>query len=297
MNPNYRKHTLIIITLILSSFLMIGFCYGGDTNTVSDDEPLIIDDYEGITFAEEDGHLNTSFSDGSKGYCIEYLEQEATTGDKFYKVNTTYAKNNETKEDVSRYLKTYFIDHYDETQKDAIVTQHTIWHFTNNFNGWRINYTLVDNIKDNVKDYGDKGVKRWNETHEMVYEFNVLLPYFEHHQNYFTYKIGFRPYVESEDNLSSNDSVSNQTKPQFYHNESLNGTSQLNHTCEDEVTYGNLTVNNENMAKDSSHIHKYGFEKKLIIQMKDTGNKTLLLYVSLIVLSILLIVKTIYAKQ
>ena len=195
---------LLIITLLF--FCIIGYVSGGENTTIYDDAPMILNDEPSKTIvALEDGHLNTSFSNNYNGYCVEYTEQEAKKDDKFYVKNTTHIRNNKTNDDVSQYLKRYFIDYYNETQKDKITTQHTIWHFTDNFNGWRLNYTLINNIKNSNNNYDDNGTVKWNTTHNMKYSFIALISPYEHHQNYFAYKIIFeeKPKIENNNNTEN----------------------------------------------------------------------------------------------
>lgn len=225
---------------------------GGEINTNHDSDIVIINDYENITYAEEDGHLNTTFSDGSKGYCLEYGEQEAKKNDKFYVKNTSFAKNSKTGEDISRYLKTYFIDYYNETQKDKIVTQHTIWHFTDNFDGWRLNYTLINLIKQNPSNYDDVGVKKWNDTHEMTYKFNVLLPMWTHHQNYWTYDIQFREITNNTINNTIN--ITDNTTTAIVNNTSI-------------ITSKNTTNNTPQLKQTRLQNYKTGNEVQLLIFM------------------------------
>ena len=61
---------LLIITLLF--FCIIGYAYGGENTTTYDDAPIILNDEPNKTVtALEDGHLNTSFSNNHKGYCVE----------------------------------------------------------------------------------------------------------------------------------------------------------------------------------------------------------------------------------
>lgn len=261
-------HKLKSLTTIFFLFLIIGTVSGGEININHDSDIVIINDYENITYAEEDGHLNTTFSDGSKGYCLEYREQEAKKNDKFYVKNTSFAKNSETGEDISRYLKTYFIDYYNETQKDKIVTQHTIWHFTDNFDGWRLNYTLINQIKKNPSNYDDVGVKKWNSTHEMIYKFNVLLPMWTHHQNYWAYDIQFREIT----------------------NNTINNTINIT----DNTT--SVIVNNTSIITSKNTTNNISQLKQTRLQNYKTGNEVQLLIFMTIVIA-LIIINTDYDKK
>ena len=143
----------------------------------------------------ESGCINISFEDGYRGYCINYGKHEAEIGDSFSPENTSYATNRNTGEDVGNCLKTFFVEYYDHAMKDEIVTQHTIWHFTDDFNGWRLDYDLIDNIRSasSTKEIPDFGaVKKINNTTEAVFDFKVLKSGETDNQNFFIYKIIYR---------------------------------------------------------------------------------------------------------
>lgn len=251
------KKLLIIILL----FFCIGYAYGGENITTYEDSPIIYDDFENTTIALDDGHLDTRFSNGYKGYCIEYAEQEAKTGDKFYITSSEKTINNKTKKDVSQYLKRYFVDYYDETQKDKIVTQHMIWHFTDDFDGWRLNYTIINNIKNSNNNYDDDGIVRWNSTHDMRYSFRTLLSPYEHHQNYFIYKIIFTPII-------------NETITPLKNNTNTTLNPQQNNTTEQSLKKNNTTILNKREKLKNTPIIRLNTIK--------TGIKTRILILAII---------------
>lgn len=206
------KISYIVCVLVLF-FVCFGCVSAGENDTgvsyvVNDSVVALSDD---SVVALEDGHFNTSFSDGSNGYCLEYGEQEASKGDVFYKVSTDYAVNNYDDSKVGNYLKLYFTDYTSHALSDKVVCQHMIWHFTDDFNGWRVNYTIVDEIKKSDKIIPDYYVQKLNSTHERVWFFNVLLSLYEHHQDYFSYRFWDR--LISECNVSDNNTVNNTTVP------------------------------------------------------------------------------------
>lgn len=262
------KKLLIILLLF---FCIIGYAYGGENTTNYDDAPRIInEDHTKTVTALEDGHLNTSFSNNHKGYCVEYTEQEAHKGDQFISAHTSHIRNNRTGEDVSQYLKRYFIDHYNETQKDPIITQHTIWHFTDDFEGWRLNKTLIKEIRESTHKYNDTGTRQWNSTHLMKYSFQALLSPYEHHQNYFTYLITFEPVP--------NETVQNTTPPiiDVENNKSNNTSSIIIKNC----TYS---------EEEPKHLNTI---KHITLQTEKTGTPT-----GLIILAIISIPILTYRKQ
>ena len=255
-----------LLILLLLFFCIIGYVSGGENTTTYDDAPIILNDEPNKTVtALEDGHLNTSFSNNHKGYCVEYTEQEAHKGDQFISAHTSHIRNNHTGEDVSQYLKRYFIDHYNETQKDPIITQHTIWHFTDDFEGWRINKTLIKEIRESTHKYNDTGTRQWNSTHLMKYSFQALLSPYEHHQNYFTYLITFEPIP--------NETVQN-TTPNVEDNNNSSVIIQAHSQSLDEVS-------SHGKPKHLNII------KHLTVQTKKTGTPTGLIILAIISIPIL----------
>ena len=240
---NYCK----IITLALLLFLVMGCVTGGGGETNTSYTQYDVATYQDIIYAEEDGHFDIQFSDDYKGYCLEYGEEEATKGDMFYMEQTNYTLNSDG-EDVSNELKTYFVEYYNETQKDKVVTQHTIWHFTDGFDGWRVNKTLVNDIKSLAEKnkINDDGKKQWNSTHEMIYSFRSLVSPIEEHQNFFAYKIIFQLINVTEENNTITDNTT-----------SINNTTNI---------LDNITNNNTNLTEkvnDTVSIDNYRIDEIL----------------------------------
>lgn len=191
MNLSVMRKLFII--LLIALILGIGVVSAGDnvSHTYVPNNMSVSDDDVVIVYADSDGHFNIPFSDGSKGYCLEYMEEEAVKGDAFFLTDTSFAVNG-TGDDVSNLLKVYFIE-YDGYKDDPVVAQHMIWHFTDNFDGWRINKTLVNNIKETsqYKTMLDTDVIKYNSTHNLGYRFNSAVSPYEHHQNFWLYNIWF----------------------------------------------------------------------------------------------------------
>lgn len=185
-----------------------------------------------VVEATESGNFNITFSNDYNGYCLEYGEHDATTGDKFIVANSTDYEINKS---VSNCLKTFFVDFYDEAMKDKIVTQHTIWHFTDGFDGWRLNYTMIQQIKDisAVKNISDMGKVKYNATHDMHYSFLTLVSPYEHHQNFFAYKIWFK---EIDDCCCINNTTNN-----YFYN--ITNVTNIIHNITN-IYYNYTTINN-----------------------------------------------------
>ena len=224
--------------------------------------------------ASQTGHFNITFDNGYNGYCIDYGDNEAKEGDTFSVENTSYAVNKKSGEDVGNYLKVYFVEYYNEAMKDKIVTQHTIWHFTDDFNGWRLNYTLIDEIKNSSLIIPDHGaVKKINDTTEAIFDFNVFKTSTSGNQNFFGYKITYRDIL--------NNSTINNT------NQSTNETTEnKTHDIKEKKTDNPITKV-QNSIKENSN------SKKLSKHI--TGNGGLIGILALLLLILLITIK--YKKR
>lgn len=143
-----QKYVLILIILAMAFLISINSVFAGNNTTGSDNTPreFLPASSEEVS-ATEDGHFNITFDNGYNGYCLEYGEKDADAGDRFLVVNTSYAINNKDSSNVGNYLKTFFVDFYDVAMEDKVKTQHIIWHFTDDFNGWRVDPELIESIK------------------------------------------------------------------------------------------------------------------------------------------------------
>ncbi len=222
---------LIITILIIILAVASGLNFASAQNET---ELLKANDRNGEEVkASETGEFNISFDDGYNGYCIDYKMNHAEKGDTFTVDDTAHALNKETGESVGNYLKVFFVDYYEDAMRNKIVTQHTIWHFTDNFNGWRLDYDLIENIKSTAltKTIPDHGAYRQiNATTAMVFDFEVLKSGESGNQNFFAYKITYR-------NL--NELLENGTKiPALGINMAKPPVSLQNST----ISYGNTTT-------------------------------------------------------
>ena len=246
------KVKLLLIFAILA--ITISPVMAGNNTTDVDNPTQYISD-EPMTEALESGDSNISFSDGYKGYCIEWGEHSAEKGDKFYIYD----------EDVDNNIKTFFVYFYEESQRDVIATQHMIWKFTDDKQFSRFNQTLYEKIieKSATVKVPNDGVLKINDTTEMVYSFRNFISNINEYQNYFAYKIYFRN-ITLQNNLTQN-STGNGSE-----STSQNTTNQTN-------IKENLTQNHTNASFKKTRFTK-------VSGSHDTGNPLVLLLLSLAVL-------------
>ena len=248
--------------------------------------------------AREDGHVNITFDNGYNGYCINYGEHEAKTGQEYSVQDTTYATNKNSGESVGNYLKVYFVDYYDDAMRNDIVTQHTIWHFTDDFNGWRIDPILIENIKStaSTKTIPDNGaVRQINNTTEAVFDFQVLSSDKSDHQNFFAYKITYRDIVReiignatsSNSTASENQNITNATENTTSTDKHENNASSIENTTskEEQKNIAEPAEGSGKTAADNAQkVAKENNTKSISLSKQVTGKRTIGVILLLIVL-------------
>ena len=248
--------------------------------------------------AREDGHVNITFDNGYNGYCINYGEHEAKTGQEYSVQDTTYATNKNSGESVGNYLKVYFVDYYDDAMRNDIVTQHTIWHFTDDFNGWRIDPILIENIKStaSTKTIPDNGaVRQINNTTEAVFDFQVLSSDKSDHQNFFAYKITYRDIVReiignatsSNSTASEDQNITNATENTTSTDKHENNASSIENTTSKEEQKNIAEPaegSGKTAAENTQKVSKENNTKSISLSKQVTGKRTLGIILLLIAL-------------
>ncbi|WP_405297444.1 hypothetical protein [Methanobrevibacter sp.] len=285
----------------LITILMIIFAIMTCMNFVSAENETDIlrsSESEEEVLAREDGHVNITFDNGYNGYCINYGEHEAKTGQEYSVQDTTYATNKNSGESVGNYLKVYFVDYYDDAMRNDIVTQHTIWHFTDDFNGWRIDPILIENIKStaSTKTIPDNGaVRQINNTTEAVFDFQVLSSDKSDHQNFFAYKITYRDIVReiignatsSNSTASENQNITNATENTTSTDKHENNASSIENTTskEEQKNIAEPAEGSGKTAADNAQkVSKENNTKSISLSKQVTGKRTLGIILLLIAL-------------
>ena len=140
--------------------------------------------------------------------------------------------------------------------EDKIKTQHIIWHFTDEFTGWRVDPELMEMIRKSasekvIPDHG--AVKKINNTTEAVFDFEVLTSFNPANQNYFAYKITYRDIIELIENET------NQTYPPL---SGQNSTTDNNETKDENTNstqkdHETVTLNNKTRSEINPLIKNY----------------------------------------
>lgn len=248
------KGKMIIFIILLT--LLIGTAYAGNNTTEAEYDPHAIEYSDNISYALESGDSNISFSNGYYGYCAEYREKSAEKDDKFYVVDTSHIKNNNTGQDVSNYIKVFFTYYYENTQSNnlthrdepvdqVVYNQHIIWYFTNSFTSPVTDNSmeLLNNIISTAHkvQVPDNGTLRINNTTEMYYSFIGLISLFERHQNYFGYNITFKN-ITNHTNTTTNNITENDTP---YENNTITNNTITDTPKHDEQAIKNSIVSLE----------------------------------------------------
>ena len=277
-----KKILIFIIFLVSASTLNFAFAQNESDIALASSEIESKNKIDNTVKARQEGNFNISFDDGYNGYCINYGKNHALIGDSFTVTDTSHATNNKTGESIGNYLKVFFIDYYEEAMRNEIVTQHTIWHFSDDFNGWRLDYGLIENIKTtaltkNIPDHG--ATLKINDTTEAVFDFEVLKSGNSNNQHFFGYKITYRDIMNeiinnSETNSTNKSSAEfNKTEKNPERNESANNMSnnkkvKENNYLKTSSNY-NITKKNNDDSLNNSKInlenHKTGNAVSIVL--------------------------------
>lgn len=227
---------------------------------------------EEVVRANEDGHINISFDDGYSGYCINYGDHEASEGHNFTVQDTTEAINHNSQQSVGNELKTFFVEYYDIAMEDIIKTQHIVWHFSDDFNGWRVDPNLMEEIRNaaSQKEIPDHGaVRQINNITEAVFDFEVLQSHNPGHQNFFAYKITYRDILKIIENETPTNNSADNTMP---NEKTDNSTDPENETMTNSTSSNGSTIEGDNKTPNSVSINKdMKKEEKNVIENDDKG--------------------------
>lgn len=207
------REKIFIISMFFIFMLMVNSIAAGNNTTVVDNPTAAYIVSNETVVALEDGDSNIQFSDGYKGYCIEWGEHSAEENETFYVADSSNAINKITNEDVSNNLKVMFLFFYNKTQENPVVTQHMIWKFTDNKQFSKFDKQWYNDIVELSNKYKipDSGTIKINDTHEIVFDFKVFVAKYLEYQNYFAYKFDVRQIGMNESNQIINSTINNLT--------------------------------------------------------------------------------------
>ena len=168
--------------------------------------------------AQGDDYLNVPFSNGYRGFCVDYGKEQAYIGDTFTMVPASNTRSNgDAPADVSNYLKVMLVEcfhtmfeklddgHYAITENTRQIAQRTAWHFTDGYtDNWDQISATVETVKNAVNAglvIPDNGyVKKVDDTTEITFDFALMETMKEGQQSFFCYKILERKFDPPTDN-------------------------------------------------------------------------------------------------
>lgn len=207
------KQKIFIIIIFFTFMLMVNSIAAGNNTVVVDNPTTAYIVSNETVVALENGDSNITFSDGYKGYCIEWGEHSAEENETFYIVDSSNAINKMTNEDVSNNLKIMFLFFYNKTQENPIVTQHMIWKFTDNKQFSKFDKQWYSDIIELSNKYKipDSGTIKINNTHKVIFDFKVFVAKYLEYQNYFAYRFIVHQIDMNESNQIINSTMNNLT--------------------------------------------------------------------------------------
>ena len=218
------------------------------------------------------GIRNISLSDGYNGYCIDMALHGSEPGQSFDVVDTSVIKSHIYDEPVGEYLKILFYNYYDEVKDDKDKTSELIWTFTDRYYKDSTNELILKVLSDyegglRVPDHG--AVKKLDDDHEMVFDFETLISGEESIQNYFGYKVSTR---EIEDSSSTNDSSEDNETDDSSDNETDDDSDNETTTAGDESS---------SSSADSGNAKELSLKKNMAVSGITAGNPLFALLLAL----------------
>lgn len=135
-----RRKSLAALLLVFMAFAF--------SSAFAENLPQIGD----TTISLKDGYVRHPFDNGYTGFCISYMTPDAVKDDIYEVVSPDGILNtaNRNVADFIDCLKVYATQYSDNflSEDNNLVVQHTAWHFSNDFTGWRVDPEFVEEIKE-----------------------------------------------------------------------------------------------------------------------------------------------------
>ena len=166
--------------------------------------------------ALEKEYRNVAFSNGFRGFCVDYGLEEALVGDQFTLQPSSAARNNASGEEISAYLKAVFTEGfhyffvkgndgvYAITQDTWDLPQRACWHFSDGYESyWEDISPIVEAAKTAVEGglvIPDSGyTKMVDETTEVTFEFALMETMKDGQQCFFAYAVSQRTVEQNQE--------------------------------------------------------------------------------------------------
>ena len=139
------------------------------------------------------------FSDGFRGFILDYSKSPASSGDEFKRVSTSKARNSNT-------LKLAIIECYKQNSTDKIGK--IIADFVKTGSS---NTKVGKAVAASHQKVSDHEVVKINNHTEAVFDFEVLKSVSGNESNYFAYKVSFKTIKDGEKNINQTNNLTNMT--------------------------------------------------------------------------------------
>ena len=252
---NKKIVTLIIVILISFCFLSIVVADNAthdndnttdhnstiDKNTTgkdkkTDHDKTDDDSKKNYILAKGKGN-NIKFSDGFRGFILDYSKSSASSGDEFKHVSSSKA-------DISNTLKLVIIECYKQNSTDKIGK--IIADFVKT---GLSNSKVGEVVEDSHKKISDHEVVKIDDDTEAIFDFEVLKSVSGNESDYFAYKVSFKTIHE--------DVITNQTNNQTNVTNTTNTTNTTNITNTTNLTGLTQPIDNETNATFFDYLYDY----------------------------------------
>ena len=187
---------------------------------------------------------NIKFSDGFRGFILDYSKSPASSGDEFKHVSTSKASNSNT-------LKLAIIECYKQNSTDQIGKIMADFVKTGSSNT-----KVGEAVAASHEKVSDHEVVKINKHTEAVFDFEVLKSVSGNESDYFAYKVSFKKISDDEKPINHTNYLTNVTNATNVTN-TTNRTNTTNVTNLTNITNMTLSMDNETNATFLQDLYDY----------------------------------------
>ena len=184
------------------------------------------------------------FSDGFRGFILDYSKSSAISGDEFKHISTSKLSNSNT-------LKLAIIECYKQNSTDNI--EKIISDFVKTGSS---KTQIGEAVSDSHEKVSDHEVVKINNHTEAIFEFEVLKSASDNKTDYFAYKVSFKTIDDSEKNINQSNNLTNLTNTTNMTN-TTNTTNMTNITNITNMTNLTQSIDNETNTTFLTDLYDY----------------------------------------
>lgn len=208
-----------------------------DTNNATDKNKTDNKTKSGYVLANGKGN-NIRFSDGSRGFILDYSKPSASPGDEFKPVSASHASNSNT-------LKLAIIECYRQDSTGQIGGIMADFVQTGSSNT-----RVGEAVAASHEKVGNHAVVKINNHTEAIFEFEVLKSVSGNESDYFAYKVSFRTIDDNEKVINQTNNLTNLTN-------TTNTTNTTNVTNTTNITNITQQLDNDTNATFLKDLYDY----------------------------------------